>query len=91
MCQVFLKDWNGVSVLYSSNVERPDISLWSDASGSWGCGAVWNKWFQVSWQKLPEFEKAPIAPKELLPLCWQLHCGGRNGAASLCNAIMIMR
>ena len=37
---VFLKDWNGVSMLYSSSVEQPDVSICSDASGSWGCGAV---------------------------------------------------
>ena len=56
-------------MLYSSSVEQLDVSMWSDASGSWGCGAVWNnRWLQVSWLEVPEFVKAPIAAKELLPI-----------------------
>ena len=56
-----MKDWNGVLMLYSSRPEHPDVSLWSNASGSWGCDAVWNnRWFQLSWQEVPEFEKALI-------------------------------
>ena len=63
-----MRDWNGVSMLYSSSVEHLDVSMWSDASCYWGCGAVWNnRWLQVSRQEVPEFEKAPIAAKELLP------------------------
>ena len=61
-------EWS-ILMLYSSRLEHPDVSLWSDASGSWGCGAVWNnRWFQLSWQEVPQFEKAPIATKELLPI-----------------------
>ena len=82
---VFLRGWKGVSMLYDSRIDNPDIDIWSDASGSWGCGALWNKkWFQVSWQEIPEFEKAPIAAKELLPILmavvlWGKHWGGGGG------------
>ena len=45
------------------------MEVWSDASGLWGCGALWEgKWFQVSWERCPEFLSAPIAAKELLPI-----------------------
>lgn len=46
-----------------------DVEVWSDASGSWGCGGIWDeKWFQVSWEECPQFSSAPIAAKELLPI-----------------------
>ena len=85
---VFLKDWNGVSMLYSSTMEHPDVSLCSDASGSWGCGAVWNnRWFQLSWQEVPEFEKAPIAAKELFPIVLAAALWGKEWGSLtvLCN------
>ena len=85
---VFLKDWNGVSMLYSSTLEHPEVSLWSDALGSWGCGAVWNdRWFQLSWQEVPEFEKAPIAAKELFPIVLAAALWGKEwgGLIVLCN------
>ena len=89
---VFLKDWNGVLMLYSSRLEHPDVSLWSDASGLWGCGAVWNnRWFQLSWQEVPEFKKAPIAAKELLPIVLAAALWGKEWATSLCYAIATMR
>ena len=75
-------------MLYSSRLEHPDVSLWSDASGSWGCGAVWNnRWFQLSWQEVPEFEKAPIAAKELFPIVLAAALWGKEwgGLTVLCN------
>ena len=45
---VFLETWNGVGILRVLGVSRPDCSVQSDASGKWGCGAVWNQqWFQL--------------------------------------------
>ena len=45
------------------------LVVWSDASGSWGCGAYWeNKWFQLRWEDHPSFRDACIAAKELLPI-----------------------
>lgn len=38
-------EW-GVPVMKS----EPDEEVWSDASGSWGCGAWWREeWFQSKW------------------------------------------
>ena len=36
----FLASWNGLSLLHSSNFRQTDCCIQTDASGSWGCGAV---------------------------------------------------
>ncbi len=42
------------------------VEMWSDASGSWGCGALWaHQWCQIAWTKWPSFAEASI---ELLPI-----------------------
>jgi len=45
--------------------QHPDIKVWSDASGSWDCAAVW---FQISWKDHPEFMNTSIVGKEMLPI-----------------------
>ena len=45
----------------------PDVTFSSDASGSWGCGAVWyDQWIQCAWNNL--WMEKGIAIKELLPI-----------------------
>ena len=46
----FLRDWNGVSLMWSCGKQEPDEEVWSDASGAWGCRA-WcgSHWFSTSW------------------------------------------
>ena len=35
-------------MLTPHRLSNPDLELWSNASGSWGCGAYWQGlWFQV--------------------------------------------
>ena len=34
-----MSQWNGVSMLWNQNQYKADISVTSDTSGSWGCGA----------------------------------------------------
>ena len=60
----FLSVWNGVSLMSPSSSAATIIS---DASGSWGCGAVCDgRWFQLSW---PEgWKDIHISPKELVPI-----------------------
>ena len=56
------------SILSPLNRQSPDVHLWSDASGSWGCGAYWQGlWFQVPWGTLPIASES-IAPKEFFPI-----------------------
>ena len=54
----FLQVWNGKSTMPPSN---PSFVIRSDASGSWGCGAVYdNLWFQLEWP--PLWKAVSIAP-----------------------------
>ncbi len=78
----FLELWNGVSILSLGPANPPDLHVWSDASGSWGCAAIWYPhWFQVSWDLAHSFSRASIAAKELLPILlaacvWGAHWKG---------------
>ncbi len=57
----FAQSWNGSSLLPASQF------VYSDASGSWGCGATWNnQWFRVPWSA--PWSAVHIAPKELAPI-----------------------
>ena len=63
----FVSSWNGVSLLSSVSNQPPDLTVTSDASGSWGCGAFWDiNWFQLEWAGL--LREAHIAIKELVPI-----------------------
>ena len=46
----FLDNWNGRGLMAALSRRPPDVTLTSDASGSWGCGAFWTKyWFSIKW------------------------------------------
>ena len=63
----FLQEWNRVSFLHSSRLASPDAVLQTDASGTWGYGAVFHtQWFQGQWPK--EWSRVPIMVKELAPI-----------------------
>ena len=65
----FLVEWNGVSMLSALGDQEPDVTLTSDASGTWGCGAYWgSKWFQLAWSSTSCPEETNIATKELVPI-----------------------
>ena len=65
--QLFLQGWNGVSLLWNHRKGQPDVEVWSDASGSWGCGATsQNCWLQHQW--LPKSNSLSIAVKEMIPV-----------------------
>ena len=62
--KVFITRWNGVSFLPPA---QPQHYLESDASGSWGCAAIWRyQWFQTEWNAA--WHTSNIACKELLPI-----------------------
>ena len=50
--RTFLPSWNGISFLPPAQEEAPAVTVYSDASGCWGCGA-WCQptacWFQGAW------------------------------------------
>ena len=65
----FAGGWNGVSMMLEDILRSPGVEVWSDASGSWGCGAIWEtEWLQLAWSDCGWFLEAPIAAKELLPI-----------------------
>ena len=65
----FMTGWNATSMFYRSRRETPDVEFWSDASGSWGCGAIWqSQWLQIQWLSGSPIQKASIASKEMLPI-----------------------
>ena len=44
----FIEQWNGLSMMIDDRKSHPDISLTSDASGTWGCGTFFDSfWFQL--------------------------------------------
>ena len=66
-CHCFIEQWNGLSMMIDDRKSHPDISLTSDASGTWGCGAFFNSfWFQLKWPET--FQGLHITIKELLPI-----------------------
>ena len=49
----------------------------SDASGGWGCGAVWGElWLQIEWPA--SWADVSIAPKELAPIVFAALVFGRD-------------
>ena len=75
----FLPSWNGS---YAFLPGTPSITVTSDASGTWGCGAfVGTQWFQAEWPV--EWQDYNIACKEMAPILfaaatwgagWSGHC-----------------
>ena len=65
--KVFAAQWNGTSMLYNYCRDNPQIHVFSDASGAWGCGAYSGKeWYHFQWPAtLPECH---IAMKEMVPV-----------------------
>jgi hypothetical protein len=69
----FAERWNRRSIL----VKPASVTVTSDSSGSWGCGAFLDKgeaWFQ--WQWPPEAASKQIAVKELFPILIAAACWG---------------
>ena len=64
--KLLLDNWSGTSAQQFLLLRNPDHHLYTDASGSWGCGG-WaaSQWFQVKWT--PSLSLPTIALKELLP------------------------
>ena len=61
---LFAEHWNGISFMPGP---PPDLHVFSDASGGWGCGGVWEKrWFQLQWP--PSWLEENMAVKELVPI-----------------------
>ena len=63
----FCERWNGVGFLHLAHMVVPSITFSSDASGTWGCGALWqSQWIQGSWDS--SWQDVNIMIKELIPI-----------------------
>lgn len=63
----FIGPWNGTSMVTALAMQPPAATMYSDASGSWGCGAVYGEnWFQIKWDT--RAEGYHISIKELIPI-----------------------
>ena len=62
----FVHHWNGLSILRNPTMApSTPIAIQTDASGSWGCGAVYNhRWLQLRWSD--EWMHQHIMAKELV-------------------------
>ena len=64
---IFTERWNGISLLWDLGLTGAHLQTWSDASGSWGCGAFQGPlWLQLQWT--PKLQHLSIAIKELIPV-----------------------
>ena len=65
---MFLVDWNGVSMVDGMVRGTPAAVLTSDASGGWGCGAFssMGEWLQLQWPE--SWGRVHITVKELAPI-----------------------
>ncbi len=73
----FCSCWNGITMMSTVNKANPDITIISDASGNWGCGA-WSglDWFQLHWAG--PITKYHITVKELVPIIIAAAVWGHN-------------
>lgn len=90
-------EWNGVSMMSAVNKVRPEfeVSIISDASGSWGCGAMnGREWFQLQWAGHGTSREQNITVKELLPIVlatalWGPGWSGKTVRAQCDNAAVV--
>ena len=61
----FIRHWNGRAMIPPPSMQP--LTLISDASGTWGCGAYWGcDWFQLPWNSA--LQDTHISAKELAPI-----------------------
>ena len=74
------------SMLRPLRAGNPDVEIWSDASGSWGCGALWHqRWLQLKWEGLPIVSESTAA-KELFPVVVAAAVWGREWRGAVSTA-----
>ena len=64
---LFITSRNGISFMSFSQETSFDCQIWTDASGTWGCGGRFgDQWFQFAWPA--EWRPITIMAKELVPI-----------------------
>ena len=87
----FAEAWNGVALIQTHPAERASYHIWSDASGSIGCGAVKpasQRWFQYQWPVPDHHQSGGISEdgiilQELLPIVMACAIWGNRWRGSM--------
>ena len=85
--QFMINNWKGTSIQQFLLLQEPSHHLYTDASGSWGCGAYsLPVWLQFSWPKVNPLHS--IALKELYPIVLACAVWGHqwSGTYILCHS-----
>ena len=85
---MFLRTWNGVSLMRLLATEPTQVALTTDASGNWGCGGYTTpspQWFYWQWDGRSQADS--IAVKEMFPILLGAALYGKNwtGCTVLCR------
>ena len=84
---VFVNKWNGISLAWDLGCHSPEITVCTDASGSWGCGGYTaTDWFQYKW--LAHHCVLSIASKELIPVVISAAIFGRRWSGKIVNFVV---
>ena len=76
----FSERWNGISTMHMANGNsvQASVSMTSDASGSWGCGAYSGPhWFMLQW--VGPITECYITAKEMVPIVIAAATWGTGG------------
>ena len=82
---IFMENWNGLSLLRENSWSAPaDHKIQTDASGTWGCGASFQKeWFQWQWPQ--NILHISIMAKKLIPIT--VSCAVWGSRLSKCRVL----
>ena len=90
----FMSAWNGVAMMKVEASMSYHAVLTSDASGSWGCGAmVGHHWFMLPWAgaiSLAHITVKELAPIVIAALVWDQNWRGRLILARCDNSATIV-
>ena len=84
-----VRKWNGQCFLIPELQASPDVTVYTDASGTLGCGGLWQEWFQLPWY--PTWEGVNITAKELTPIIMAATLWGHLGPARPCSSTATIR
>ena len=87
---IFMEEWNGVSLLWDLGLQVPNVQVYTDASGNWGCRAFLDRmWFHLEW--LTRLRPLSIAVKEMCPVVLAAATFGQRWAGKVVQFVVDIR
>ena len=84
---IFMEEWNGVSLLWDLGLQVPNVQVYTDASGNWGCGAFLDRmWFHLEWST--RLRPLSIAVKEVCPVVFAAATFGQRWARKVVQFVV---